>query len=240
LIDSANRSHSDVWVWVERAATHALRLFTAERAGTIELRRVLVVLNLLQRWGFSKQGTKNSSNGVEDVYIRSMSWAGRGTYKDYPFINSSGRRKHLLGIYPEFHTRLFPDSKLRTESDDLIRNVAHTNSISKVYIGWSQSIARLQPGAGRHGGRLPDQGVVYASSPVCRLVGEFAVRRVVTASPNRLWRLTQVSQSANSKPTSRTETRRTPRRVCPAPALGCLTAADLCPPVEDTKRTIGR
>jgi hypothetical protein len=73
-------------------------------------------------------------------------WTGRSIYKDYPFVNVLGRRKHLLGIYPEFHTRLFPDSKLRTESNELIRNIAHTNSIFKVYIGWSDSIARLQEG----------------------------------------------------------------------------------------------
>jgi len=33
--------------------------------------------------------------------------------------------------------------------------------------------------------------VVYASSPVRRLVGEFTVRRIVTASPSKLWRLTR-------------------------------------------------
>lgn len=33
--------------------------------------------------------------------------------------------------------------------------------------------------------------VVYASSPVCRLVGEFTVRRVVSASPEKLWRQTR-------------------------------------------------
>lgn len=33
--------------------------------------------------------------------------------------------------------------------------------------------------------------VVYASSPVCRLVGEFTVRRVVSAKPQALWRLTR-------------------------------------------------
>lgn len=36
-----------------------------------------------------------------------------------------------------------------------------------------------------------DRVVVYASSPVCRIVGEFTVRRVVTASPKQLWRLTR-------------------------------------------------
>jgi len=33
--------------------------------------------------------------------------------------------------------------------------------------------------------------VVYASSPVCRIVGEFTVRRVMTATPGKLWKLTR-------------------------------------------------
>jgi L-amino acid N-acyltransferase YncA len=102
--------------------------------------------SLLSRWGFVKQGTKSTANGVEDVYIRNMRWTGSSIYKEYPFMNVAGRRKYLLGIYPEFHTRLFPDSKLRTEFNEIIRNVSHTNSIFKVYIGWSQAISRLQPG----------------------------------------------------------------------------------------------
>ncbi|MEM9462510.1 MAG: N-acetyltransferase [Myxococcota bacterium] len=101
---------------------------------------------LLSRWGFTKQGTKTTANGIEDVYFRAMRWTGRGVYKDYPFMNTAGRRKYLLGIYPEFHTRLFPDSKLRTESSEVIRNVSHTNSIFKVYIGWSRAISKLRPG----------------------------------------------------------------------------------------------
>lgn len=39
--------------------------------------------------------------------------------------------------------------------------------------------------------------VVYASSPVCRIVGEFAVRRVMTASPAALWKLTRTHAGIN-------------------------------------------
>lgn len=39
--------------------------------------------------------------------------------------------------------------------------------------------------------RSVERVVVYASSPVCRLVGEFTVRRVVSARPAALWRLTR-------------------------------------------------
>lgn len=101
---------------------------------------------LLTVWGFTKEGSKSSANGVEDVYVRPMSWKGRGVHKDYPLVNTAGRDKCLLGIYPEFHTRLFPDSKLRTESEEIIRDIAHTNSIFKIYIGWSRAISMLRPG----------------------------------------------------------------------------------------------
>lgn len=39
--------------------------------------------------------------------------------------------------------------------------------------------------------REVERVVVYASSPVCRLVGEFTVRQIVTAKPVTLWRRTR-------------------------------------------------
>jgi predicted transcriptional regulator len=39
--------------------------------------------------------------------------------------------------------------------------------------------------------------VVYASSPVCRIVGEFTVRRIMTASPEALWKLTRTHAGIN-------------------------------------------
>ena len=36
---------------------------------------------------------------------------------DYPYINNrNNENKYLLSIYPTFHTRLFPDSKLVNEA----------------------------------------------------------------------------------------------------------------------------
>ncbi len=98
------------------------------------------LVKLLNRWGFDKCGVKSSANGSEDVYVRVMHPTRRGIYKDYPFMMVTAGAKRLLSIKPEFHTRLFPDSKLQTESDQIIRNVAHTNSIFKVYISWSDTV----------------------------------------------------------------------------------------------------
>lgn len=104
------------------------------------------LIAVLTQWGFESVGQKITANGTEDVLARSLRSTGRGVHKDYPLIDIHGRRSFLLGIYPEYHTRLFPDSKLRTESADIIQDVAHTNSIFKIYIAWSRMAARLKQG----------------------------------------------------------------------------------------------
>lgn len=94
---------------------------------------------LLEEWGFSLHGKKRSADGLELVYKRDFSPASN---KDnpkltYPYI-SSNAKVFLTPIYPEYHTELFPDSILRTESpSEFIENEPHRNAISKVYISRS-------------------------------------------------------------------------------------------------------
>ena len=58
----------------------------------------------------------------------------------YPFISVS-QQIFLFPIYPKYHTELFPDSILTTESPiDFQENRPHRNALSKVYI--SRSINR--------------------------------------------------------------------------------------------------
>jgi len=52
---------------------------------------------------------------------------------NYPLVKLNNRN-FLLSIYPTWHTRLFPESKLHNEDGTLIKDVAHTNSIEKVYL----------------------------------------------------------------------------------------------------------
>lgn len=97
---------------------------------------------LLCDWGFEEHGFKQTSNGKEVVLVRNFR-----PYVDesnpcrgYPYF-STNSRKFFVPIYPEYHTELFPDSILRTESpDDFIENKPNRNAISKVYI--SRSIER--------------------------------------------------------------------------------------------------
>lgn len=104
------------------------------------------LIELLTRWGFKAVGQKTGANGTEEVLVRSLKFAGGTVHEEYPFVNVHGRRAFLLGIRPEYHTRLFPDSKLNTETDEIIQDVSHTNSIFKIYIAWSAAAAKLERG----------------------------------------------------------------------------------------------
>ncbi len=85
---------------------------------------------------------KHTNSGDEFVYIRNFKPAANITNPrfTYPYISNSVD-KYIVPIYPEYHTELFPDSILRTESpNDFIENRPNRNAISKVYI--SRSIER--------------------------------------------------------------------------------------------------
>ena len=102
----------------------------------------LRLIKLLEDYGFYKYGIKISSSGDEEVYVRDFSRnASLETPKTtYPFMSGKSR-KFMVSIYPGYHTNLFPDSILRTESpDDFIEQEPFRNAISKVYV--SRSIER--------------------------------------------------------------------------------------------------
>jgi predicted nucleic acid-binding protein len=98
------------------------------------------LINLLEEYGFHYHGLKKGPGGNELVYVRSCErLANRSTPKlTYPFFSSAGGI-FIAPIHPEYHTELFPDSILRTESpEDFVENEPHRNAISKVYISRSR------------------------------------------------------------------------------------------------------
>lgn len=105
------------------------------------------LVGLLEQWGFYRHGTKCSAAGGEGVWVRDMS---PRVLPDtpavtYPFVPSQ-TTKYIVPIYPEFHTDLFPDSILRTESPmDFVENRPYRNAIRKAYISRSLN-RRLRPG----------------------------------------------------------------------------------------------
>src|SRR5258708_5866345 len=66
--------------------------------------------------------------------------------KDYPLIPVKPGRHFLLALYPEWHSRLLPDSILKTEEASIIADVSHTNSIHKIYLAKMKGIGDLQTG----------------------------------------------------------------------------------------------
>lgn len=100
------------------------------------------LINLLEEYGFHYHGLKKGSGGNELVYVRSCKRVVDQLHPKmtYPFFSTVGHI-FLVPIRPEYHTELFPDSILRTESSmDFVENEPHRNAISKVYI--SRSIER--------------------------------------------------------------------------------------------------
>lgn len=97
------------------------------------------LINLFEEYGFKHHGRKIGPDGDELVYARSFARrANRASPKlTYPFFSTEGR-VFIVPIYPEYHTDLFPDSILQTESpDNFVENEPHRNAISKVYISRS-------------------------------------------------------------------------------------------------------
>lgn len=90
--------------------------------------------DLFMKYGFEEHGVKKTCNGTEIVLVKNLKVINQDILKDYPLVNAKDKKKYLLAIYPEFHTKLFPDSILRNESFNILEDVSHTNSIHKIYI----------------------------------------------------------------------------------------------------------
>lgn len=103
------------------------------------------LLNMFKKFGFEIHGSKKTDNGTENVLVKSISNIKNNIFLDYPKINTKSN-VFLLGIWPKYHTKLFPDSKLFTENFDVIRDVSHTNSISKIYIAKMRDMSSIKPG----------------------------------------------------------------------------------------------
>lgn len=93
------------------------------------------LIDLFKRYGFVEHGVKVTNSGEEIVLKRDLRHISNDILLDYPLFKIDGRRAWLLAIYPEYHTAILPDSILNNEPEEIVRDVSHTNTISKVYIG---------------------------------------------------------------------------------------------------------
>lgn len=99
------------------------------------------LIQLFEKFGFQLWGTKK--NG-ELVYYKDQTIFDNA-YKDYPRISLEGR-KFLLSIYPNFHTKMFPNSKLRTEKNHMVEDLSFTNTIEKIYLTKMSGVSIMNPG----------------------------------------------------------------------------------------------
>lgn len=98
-----------------------------------------MLISFLEEWGFKYHGTKTSQSGTEEVYVRDfhVNYNSDNPKMSYPWL-SSVSDVYIVPIRPEYHTNLFPDSRLKTESPyNFIENLPHRNAISKVYLSHS-------------------------------------------------------------------------------------------------------
>lgn len=103
------------------------------------------LIQLFQKYGFEIKAKKETQNGAEEVLIKELYIQKGDVCLDYPLIKKKDRSNYLLSIYPQYHSRLFPDSLLNSETYDIIQDVSHTNSIHKIYICY-MNVSVLKPG----------------------------------------------------------------------------------------------
>lgn len=112
--------------------------------------------SFFEQYGFSEVGRKSHPNGrSESVLVRDMSVHTGDIVRDYPFVDRAQGNKYLLAIKPDYHTKLFPDSILKTEHYDILQDVSPTNSINKIYICWMQGVDQL---------KYDDKLIIYRTS----------------------------------------------------------------------------
>ena len=130
--------------FVKKIFDHALYERSEEIYVTV-FERHTPLINILARYGFKTIGSKITANGTELVLLRSLVWEGDDLDANYPLV-SLRKRSYLMSLYPQWHTRLLPDSILSNEDEDLIKDVSHANSIHKVYLTAMRGVELLQQG----------------------------------------------------------------------------------------------
>lgn len=131
--------------FVKKLFDHAMNAHVDEAYVTIFPKHIGLI-KLLTRYGFKEWGTKSSGNGTELVLVREMKWHGTSLHENYPLVKANGGDKYLLALYPQWHTRLLPDSKLINEGPNVVEDISHTNSIQKIYLAGRSGAQKLKHG----------------------------------------------------------------------------------------------
>lgn len=128
------------------------------------------LVQLFTRYGFVKVGKKSSNKGLDEgVYERRLDKATGDVVLDYPRIPFKKNRHFVLSLYPQWHSRLLPDSLLKTESASILKDVSHTNSIHKIYLTAMRGVEQLRRGDTLLIYRTAEGGAAYHTSVVTSL-----------------------------------------------------------------------
>ncbi|EPC02484.1 hypothetical protein L861_09015 [Litchfieldella anticariensis FP35 = DSM 16096] len=119
--------------FIKKAFDHAIENGVAEIYVTVFSKHVALV-SLFERYGFEVAGEKSTHNGTELVLLKRIAPAYPDPLMNYPLVDVRPNRNFLLSLYPQWHTRLLPDSILNNEHASVVQDVSHTNSIHKVYL----------------------------------------------------------------------------------------------------------
>ena len=111
------------------------------------------LIQLFEKYGFAIEAKKDSDNGTELVLCRRISRSSNDVenlLKDYPRINFAYKNYkpqiYLISIYPQWHTRLLPDSILKNEKASILQDISPTNSIHKVFLCKMRDVNMLRKG----------------------------------------------------------------------------------------------
>ena len=127
------------------------------------------LVDLFLRYGFERKALKRTVNGEELVLERRLDRVAGDVVLDYPRIPVRTDRHFILSLYPSWHSRLLPDSLLRTENPSILQDVSHTNSIHKIYLAAMQGIDQLRRGDTLLIYRTAERGPAYHTSVVTSL-----------------------------------------------------------------------
>lgn len=127
------------------------------------------LVELFSRYGFLFVAKKTGAKGSELVLERRLDVVKGDVVLDYPRIPIQSGRHFVLSIYPKWHSRLLPDSLLKTESASILEDASHTNSIHKIYLAAMKGVEHLRRGDTLLIYRTADGGSAYYTSVVTSL-----------------------------------------------------------------------
>lgn len=131
--------------FVKKIFDHAVFEQAAEIYVTVFAKHEALV-GLFSRYGFKQKAEKSTRNGTEVVLVRALDESFTDVVEGYPLVQLNNAASYLLALYPQWHTRLLPDSILKNENASIVQDISHTNSIHKVYLAAMPNMERLKRG----------------------------------------------------------------------------------------------